>query len=130
MAVWALGLNHNTAPLDIRGRLAFAPEQMGASLNALRDQIPGAAEATILSTCNRTEIYCHAEEPRAAVEWMASYHQLKPAQIEPYLYKLPRERDVGICRGREVVGLTVTVGIDRPARIPSHPAQANKIWRG
>ena len=73
MAVWALGLNHNTAPLDIRGRFAFAPEQMGASLSALRHQIPGSAEATILSTCNRTELYFAAEHPaiEGTLNWLA-----------------------------------------------------------
>ena len=73
MTVWALGLNHNTAPLDIRGRFAFAPEQMGASLSALRHQIPGSAEATILSTCNRTELYFAAEHPaiEGTLNWLA-----------------------------------------------------------
>ena len=50
MAVWALGLNHNTAPLDIRGKFAFALDQMGGTLDALRLSVPGALEATILST--------------------------------------------------------------------------------
>ena len=90
MTVWALGLNHNTAPLDIRGRLAFAPEQMGASLNALRDQIPGAAEATILSTCNRTEIYFAAEHPaiEGTLNWLAQSGGISPEALLHHTYTL------------------------------------------
>jgi glutamyl-tRNA reductase len=57
MAVWALGLNHNTAPLDLRGKFAFAVDQMGPSLTTLRNAFSGDSEVAILSTCNRTEIY-------------------------------------------------------------------------
>jgi glutamyl-tRNA reductase len=51
-------------------------------------------EAAIISTCNRTEIYCSTADPHAAVDWMAGYHSLKPQQIEPYVYQLPQERAV------------------------------------
>jgi len=54
MAVWALGLNHITAPLDLRGRFAFAVEQMGPVLSALLNKMQEPTEAAILSTCNRT----------------------------------------------------------------------------
>ena len=52
-----LGLNHNTAPIDIREKLVFAPEQLNDSLQALTN-LSSIEEAAILSTCNRTEIYC------------------------------------------------------------------------
>mgnify|MGYP000031061651 CR=1 FL=1 len=94
MAVWTLGLNHKTAPIDLRERFAFASEKLEQSLLGLRASFDTHKEVAILSTCNRTEIYCHAEAPHAAVEWLADYHELKPAQIEPYLYKLPQERAV------------------------------------
>ena len=51
-------------------------------------------EAAIISTCNRTEVYCNTDEPREAVSWLAGYHQLKPQQLEPYLYHLPQEQAV------------------------------------
>jgi glutamyl-tRNA reductase len=51
-------------------------------------------EAAIISTCNRTEVYCSTEDPRAAVDWMAGYHRLKTQQIEPYVYQLPQEKAV------------------------------------
>jgi glutamyl-tRNA reductase len=65
MAVWALGINHTTAPLDLRGRFAFAIDQIEPTLKGLRDSLAGqvqrSPEAAILSTCNRTEIYCAGE---------------------------------------------------------------------
>ena len=60
MAVWTLGLNHTTAPLDLRGRFAFALDQMAPTLQGLRSNLAKnltqTPEAAILSTCNRTEI--------------------------------------------------------------------------
>ena len=58
MSVWALGINHTTAPLDLRGRFAFALDQIEPTLHGLRSAFRGEKpEATLLSTCNRTEIY-------------------------------------------------------------------------
>ena len=61
MSVWALGLNHHTAPLDLRGRFAFALDQIEPTLKGLRASLARQPEATLLSTCNRTEIYCAGE---------------------------------------------------------------------
>ena len=73
MAVWALGLNHNTAPLDLRGRFAFAIDQMSGALTTLRQALDGQNEATILSTCNRTEIYCSGSQGQLpqTLQWLA-----------------------------------------------------------
>ena len=66
MSVWALGINHNTAPLDLRGRFAFALDQIAPTLGGLREAL-GAdnphrrVESAIISTCNRTEVYCAGE---------------------------------------------------------------------
>ncbi|NBO76109.1 MAG: glutamyl-tRNA reductase, partial [Betaproteobacteria bacterium] len=66
MAVLALGLNHQTAPLDLRGRLAFAPGQLSSVLQDFRQRLQRAApEAAILSTCNRTELYVAADAATA-----------------------------------------------------------------
>ena len=68
MSVFALGLNHTTAPLDLRGRLAFAPDQLSPVLKALRERLQGTApEAALVSTCNRTELYVAAEAAAAAI---------------------------------------------------------------
>jgi hypothetical protein len=69
MSVWALGLNHTTAPLDLRGRFAFALDQIAPTLQSLRSSFGSGShpqvEAAIISTCNRTEIYCASEHDRA-----------------------------------------------------------------
>ncbi|MBM3343724.1 MAG: glutamyl-tRNA reductase [Betaproteobacteria bacterium] len=93
MQLYAIGLNHQTAPLNVREQVVFNAERLVQALGDLVARRP-VQEAAIVSTCNRTEIYCHAAEPKAAVEWMAAYHELKPQQIEPYLYKLPQQQAV------------------------------------
>ncbi|MEY2621715.1 MAG: hypothetical protein RIT26_1535 [Pseudomonadota bacterium] len=90
MAVWALGLNHNTAPLDIRGKFAFALDQMDATLGELRRSVPSAAEATILSTCNRTEVYCAAEHmaPEQTLNWLAESGGVRTDDLMAHTYTL------------------------------------------
>lgn len=89
MHLFALGINHHTAPVSIRERVAFAAERMGDALHDLTRQ-PQVKEAAILSTCNRTEIYCHTPDPDATINWLTGYHQLPRAEVEPYLYRLPQ----------------------------------------
>ncbi|MDP4993813.1 MAG: glutamyl-tRNA reductase, partial [Burkholderiaceae bacterium] len=52
MTVWTLGINHETAPLDVRGRFVVPTDQLGPRVMHLRDALQGQAEATLLSTCN------------------------------------------------------------------------------
>jgi len=92
MTVFALGLNHQTAPLEVRERVVFHVERLGEALAEARRRL--APEVAILSTCNRTELYLSAEQPAAAADWLAHYHRLDPAALAPYLYALPRERAV------------------------------------
>ena len=93
MQLFTFGINHQTAPLSVREQIAFSAETMDV---ALRDLVGNGAvkEATILSTCNRTEVYCSTNEPLQAVDWLASYHHLPAADIEPYIYRLPQEQAV------------------------------------
>lgn len=93
MQLFTFGINHQTAPLDVREQIAFNAETMDV---ALRDLIGNGAakEATILSTCNRTEVYCSTHEPTQAINWLASYHHLAANDIEPYIYRLPQEQAV------------------------------------
>ena len=93
MQLFALGINHQTAPLSVREQVVFHAENLVEALRELVDRRP-VKEAAIISTCNRTEIYCSTAEPHAALDWMAGYHRLRPQQIEPYLYQLPQERAV------------------------------------
>ena len=92
MALFALGLNHQTAPIDIRERVVFHVERMRDALGQLRRSL--ASEAAILSTCNRTELYLAAEQPAAATDWLAQYHSLRADDISPFLYTLTREHAV------------------------------------
>ncbi|MCE2676953.1 MAG: glutamyl-tRNA reductase [Limnohabitans sp.] len=94
MSVWALGLNHTTAPLDLRGRFAFAIEQMGPVLNGLRHAVGGQTEATILSTCNRTEVYCASNEilmPNT-MAWLAESGGVSPDSLHQHIYTLVDEQ--------------------------------------
>lgn len=93
MQLFAFGVNHDTAPLNVREQVVFHAETL---TQALRDLVAckPVREAAIISTCNRTEVYCATAEPALATEWLAGYHRLKPNQIEPYLYKLPQESAV------------------------------------
>jgi len=92
MSLYALGLNHQTAPLEIRERVVFHVERLR---EALADITRGRAnEAAILSTCNRTELYLATGEPRAAANWFAEYHRMSPDALSPYLYTLPSDQAV------------------------------------
>ncbi|MBP6903214.1 MAG: glutamyl-tRNA reductase [Burkholderiaceae bacterium] len=99
MSVFAVGLNHHTAPLDLRGRFAFAPEQLPPALRAFRERVGrNAPEAALLSTCNRTELYVAAEPGQAqtqagvhalvapAIEWLAAHGQVSAEQLRHHTY--------------------------------------------
>ncbi|MDE2082757.1 MAG: glutamyl-tRNA reductase, partial [Burkholderiales bacterium] len=100
MNVIALGLNHHTAPLDLRGRLAFVPEQLCAALGSLRERLAPAAqasprgaapEAALLSTCNRTELYlvgdtAPAEMVPPAIDWLVAQGGVDRAQLSAHTY--------------------------------------------
>ena len=90
MSVWALGLNHNTAPLDLRGRFAFSIEKMAPTLKGLRQAHTKHPEATILSTCNRTEIYCASESPAQehTLAWLASSGGVEAGMLRSHTYTL------------------------------------------
>ncbi|MFN2645499.1 MAG: glutamyl-tRNA reductase [Burkholderiales bacterium] len=92
MSLYALGLNHQTAPLAVRERVVFHVERLREALAQLKHGL--AREAAILSTCNRTELYVAGDEPGAAAQWLARYHQFEPDGLAPYLYTLPREQAV------------------------------------
>lgn len=93
MQLLACGVNHHTAPVAIRERLAFPPEVLPRALVDLTRRAL-AREAAILSTCNRTEIYCSTAEPEGVIEWMSRFHNLEPREIKPYLYALPDDQAV------------------------------------
>jgi glutamyl-tRNA reductase len=90
MTVWTLGINHQTAPLDLRGRFAFAVDQLNPLLTGLRQQLGGGdkVEAAILSTCNRTEIYAAAEASRLhhSLDWLAQQGGMPVHGLQQHTY--------------------------------------------
>lgn len=83
--IFTLGINHHSAPLAIRERVAFNAEKLHGALADLT-RSPLVKEVAILSTCNRTEIYCSAEAPEVVIDWLSRYHQVDRADLAPYLY--------------------------------------------
>jgi glutamyl-tRNA reductase len=88
MALLSLGINHLTAPVDIREKVAFSPEQMSQALHELQD-IPAINESVIVSTCNRTEIYCDASTDCSEVitHWLTAHHGINDHGLAPYIYQ-------------------------------------------
>ena len=90
MPLLALGINHKTAPVNVRERVSFSPERLPEALRQLV-ALPAIGEAAILSTCNRTEVYCEVDEDgeRQVTEWLRNYHELPSEDFTPYLYLHP-----------------------------------------
>ena len=97
MHLLALGLNHTTAPLAIRERVAFGPEETAETIGRVLSRLAGeesgcVTEALILSTCNRTELYCAAEDPDLAIgaleAFLAEEKKLSLSELTPHTYAL------------------------------------------
>ena len=88
MPLLALGLNHQTAPLALRERVAVPAGDVGEALRELRG-LAGVREAALLSTCNRTEIYAHVDAHRIddIAAWLANRHGIRPDVLAGYLYQ-------------------------------------------
>lgn len=111
ISILAFGINHRTAPIQIRERVAFNPATLE---QALRDLVtcPAVLEGAILSTCNRTELYCTlpaTPSPEIAektlMRWLSHYHQLPPDHLKPYSYTYPNQAAIRHC-------LRVASGLD------------------
>ncbi|HKM26473.1 MAG TPA: glutamyl-tRNA reductase [Thiopseudomonas sp.] len=87
MAFIALGINHKTASVAVRERVAFSPEQLVEALRQLC-RVVGSREAAILSTCNRSELYLEVEhaQPHAVLEWLAQFHQVPVEDLQACAY--------------------------------------------
>ena len=89
MQLYTIGVNHTTAPIAIRENVAFNDANLRHALSDLTAQ--NVAEAAILSTCNRTEIYVQSASPELIVHWLAQYHRLDLSHIQPYTYTLTNQ---------------------------------------
>ncbi len=89
MNIVIVGLSHKTAPVEIREKVAFSPTAMDVPLQQLL-QFPAVAEAVIVSTCNRVELYAVSRQPEAAIvemkQFLADFHQLELEKLEEHLY--------------------------------------------
>ncbi|MDB5764304.1 MAG: hemA [Herminiimonas sp.] len=107
MQLLAVGLNHTTAPVSLREKVAFPADQIGQAVASARawfgrSSASGTAdEAAILSTCNRTELYAANHQQNsvdAAIDttahFLADYHRLPYSELRPYLYALPQDNAV------------------------------------
>ena len=93
MPLYALGLNHVTAPVTVRERVAFNMDTLGTALRDLLGQ-PQVTEAAILSTCNRTEVYFNGGDADPVARWLAAFHRLPSASLAPHVYTLPQDKAV------------------------------------
>src|SRR5215210_7459254 len=85
MSFHVLGLNHVSAPLDVREKVAFPADRQAQALADLAAQ-PGVAEAVLVSTCNRTEIYFRADNAAAARAWLESEASKAGMNVSAHLY--------------------------------------------
>ena len=92
MQLYTIGVNHTTAPIEIRENVAFGADSIRNALSDLTNK--KAAEAAILSTCNRTEIYVQSADALPVMGWLADYHQLDLNHIQPYTYTLANQEAV------------------------------------
>lgn len=95
MSLITLGINHKTAPLDLRERLAFTPQTLPEALLSLK-KLAHVDEVSILSTCNRTELYCaiSADNDQAIIQWFSQFHGLDEDLIKQHLYIHPHEETI------------------------------------
>lgn len=95
MPLQILGINHTTAPVDIRERVVIPENRVQDALTELKAQ-EGVIADVIVSTCNRTELYCETEFNQAEplIDWLATYHGLKATNIARYIYHHEQESAV------------------------------------
>jgi glutamyl-tRNA reductase len=99
MQLLAVGLNHTTAPLSLREKVAFSPEQISQAVVGARSWFArnGAnlnSETAVLSTCNRTELYavCDVDNPiDMTAQFLAEFHKLPYSELRHHLYTLPHD---------------------------------------
>ncbi|CZF77451.1 Glutamyl-tRNA reductase [Grimontia indica] len=87
MSLLVLGINHKTAAVDLREKVAFSPQQLRDALHQLKEK-QVVQSGVIVSTCNRTEIYCEVDQPSpgVVVDWLQDFHQLDSEALLPCLY--------------------------------------------
>lgn len=124
MSLLTLGISHQTAPISIRDRIAFAVESMPDALASLAS-LSGVDGCSILSTCNRTELYISSQQTitRSVFDWLHDWHQLTPSQFQDYFYRLEH----GACNQHLI---KVISGMDSMVLgEPQVAGQARQAWQ-
>ncbi|MEA9735901.1 glutamyl-tRNA reductase [Xanthomonas campestris] len=111
MTLWVLGLNHQTAPVDLRERAAFAVDALPRALDSLRT-LPQVREAALLSTCNRTELYAMADDPQTLVAWLDTHapglsgylYQHRDAEAVRHLFRVATGLDSMVLGEPQILG--------------------------
>ncbi|MDN3609383.1 glutamyl-tRNA reductase [Vibrio ostreicida] len=87
MSLLAIGINHNTASIELREKVAFGPDKLPQALAQLGTH-PHVNGSVIVSTCNRTEVYCDVKTSGRGkvIDWLAQFHQVNPEDLKPSLY--------------------------------------------
>lgn len=88
MSILTVGINHTTAPVEVRERVVFDAKTIPETLRSLL-KLPGVAEAAVLSTCNRTEVTCWHDQDDSIIQipdWLSEHHNISATEITPYLY--------------------------------------------
>ncbi|MEA9920134.1 glutamyl-tRNA reductase [Xanthomonas campestris] len=111
MTLWVLGLNHQTAPVNLRERAAFAGDALPRALDSLRT-LPQVREAALLSTCNRTELYAMADHPQTLVAWLDTHapglsgylYQHRDAEAVRHLFRVATGLDSMVLGEPQILG--------------------------
>lgn len=95
MNILAIGINHTTATVDVREKVAFQPEHLERALQSLMQQ-GSVSESVIVSTCNRTELYCRAVSSDVAVilDWLATFHSIPVEHLAQHIYQHENEQAI------------------------------------
>jgi len=87
MSLLAIGINHNTASVELREKVAFGPDKLPKALQQLSES-PHVSGGVIVSTCNRTEVYCDVKPSckNKVIDWLAQFHQVSAEELKPSIY--------------------------------------------
>lgn len=85
MPIIACGINHKTAPIALREKVVFPQEKIALFLHDLQTQ-ENISEAVLLSTCNRSELYCNANDTKSILDWFCRQHKISRKELEPIMY--------------------------------------------
>ena len=92
-SIFTVGINHHKAPLGVREKVVFGPDILDRGLEELKYDVE-VPEAAIVSTCNRTEIYCGGGDPKTVLDWFTNFHKIDSREINPYVYLFPEDKAV------------------------------------